>query len=138
MRCRQCTPVPEEVRRAAGLLEGRWTVSILWASVEGASRFNEFKQAVGEIPPRTLAQRLLELEDAGLRQLLEPGGERRGRHRPEHLAELVEARGARPGRVDDRERVPPPEEIGGAADLLGHWLAAAAAHVGSRLRSAFR
>jgi DNA-binding HxlR family transcriptional regulator len=43
MRCRQCTPVPEEVRRAAGL-----------------------KQAVGEIPPRTLAQRLLELEDAGL------------------------------------------------------------------------
>ena len=40
--------------------------SILWASVEGASRFNEFKQAVGEIPPRTLAQRLLELEDAGL------------------------------------------------------------------------
>ena len=59
-------PVPEEVRRAAGLLEGRWTVSILWASSEGASRFNELKQAVGEIPPRTLAQRLVELEDAGL------------------------------------------------------------------------
>jgi DNA-binding HxlR family transcriptional regulator len=65
-RCRTCQPVPEEVRRAAGLLERRWTVSILWASVEGASRFNEFKQAVGEIPPRTLAQRLLELEGAGL------------------------------------------------------------------------
>ena len=66
MRCRPCNPVPEEVRRAAGLLERRWTVSILWASVEGASRFNEFKQAVGEIPPRTLAQRLLELEGSGL------------------------------------------------------------------------
>ena len=65
-RCKSCAPVPEEVRRAAGLLERRWTVSILWASVEGASRFNEFKQAVGEIPPRTLAQRLLELERAGL------------------------------------------------------------------------
>ncbi|HEY1315772.1 MAG TPA: helix-turn-helix domain-containing protein [Gaiella sp.] len=65
-RCRSCPPVPEEVRRAAGLLERRWTVSILWASVEGASRFNEIKQAVGEIPPRTLAQRLLELENAGL------------------------------------------------------------------------
>ncbi len=65
-RCRPCAPVPEDVRRAAGLLEGRWTISILWASVEGASRFNEFKQAVGEIPPRTLAQRLLELEQAGL------------------------------------------------------------------------
>ena len=65
-RCRTCAPVPEEVRRAAGLLEGRWTVSILWASSEGASRFNELKQAVGEIPPRTLAQRLVELESAGL------------------------------------------------------------------------
>ena len=65
-RCKSCPPVPEEVRPAAGLLERRWTVSILWASVEGASRFNEFKQAVGEIPPRTLAQRLLELEGSGL------------------------------------------------------------------------
>jgi DNA-binding HxlR family transcriptional regulator len=65
-RCRRCTPVPEEVRRAAGLLERRWTVSILWASYEGASRFNEFRQAVGEIPPRTLAQRLVELEEAGV------------------------------------------------------------------------
>ena len=63
-RCRHCQPVPEGVRQAAGLLEGRWTVSILWASYEGASRFNEFKQAVGEIPPRTLAQRLVELEAA--------------------------------------------------------------------------
>ena len=58
--------MPEEVRRAAGLLERRWTVSILWASYEGASRFNEFRQSVGEIPPTTLAQRLVELEDAGL------------------------------------------------------------------------
>ena len=66
MRCRRRNPVPEEVRRAAGLLERRWVVSVLWASYEGATRFNEFKQAVGEIPPRTLAQRLLELEDAGL------------------------------------------------------------------------
>jgi DNA-binding HxlR family transcriptional regulator len=66
MRCRSCTPVPEEVRRAAGLLERRWVVSVLWASYEGAVRFNEFKQAVGAIPPRTLAQRLVELEDAGV------------------------------------------------------------------------
>ncbi|MDX6512226.1 MAG: HxlR-like helix-turn-helix, partial [Gaiellaceae bacterium] len=51
MRCRSCRPVPEEVRQAAGLLEGRWTVSILWASHDGAVRFNEFRQAVGAIPP---------------------------------------------------------------------------------------
>ncbi len=58
--------MPEEVRQAAGLLERRWTVSILWASYEGAARFNELKQAVGEIPPTTLAQRLVELEEAGV------------------------------------------------------------------------
>jgi DNA-binding HxlR family transcriptional regulator len=66
MRCRSCTPVPEEVRRVAVLLERRWVVSVLWASYEGATRFNEFKQALGTIPPGTLAQRLVELEEAGV------------------------------------------------------------------------
>ena len=66
MRCRDCKPVPEEVRQAAGLLERRWVVLVLWASYEGATRFNEFKQALGTIPPRTLAQRLVELEEAGV------------------------------------------------------------------------
>lgn len=65
-RCRPTDPVPDGVRRTAGLLERRWTVSILWASCEGASRFNEFRQAVGEIPPTTLTQRLTELEEAGV------------------------------------------------------------------------
>lgn len=41
-------------------------MSILWASIDGATRFNEFRQAVGRIPPRTLAQRLVELEEAGV------------------------------------------------------------------------
>jgi DNA-binding HxlR family transcriptional regulator len=66
MRCRACKPVPEEVRRVAVLLERRWVVSVLWASYEGATRFNEFRQAVGSIPPGTLAQRLVELEEAGV------------------------------------------------------------------------
>jgi DNA-binding HxlR family transcriptional regulator len=66
MRCRRCKPVPEEVRRVAVLLERRWIVSVLWASYEGATRFNEFKQALGSIPPGTLAQRLVELEEAGV------------------------------------------------------------------------
>ncbi len=58
--------MPEGVRRTAVLLERRWTVSILWASCEGVSRFNEFRRAVGEIPPTTLTQRLTELEEAGV------------------------------------------------------------------------
>jgi DNA-binding HxlR family transcriptional regulator len=58
--------MPEEVRRAADLLERRWTVSIIWASHEGAVRFGEFTQSLGSIPPATLATRLLELEEAGI------------------------------------------------------------------------
>jgi DNA-binding HxlR family transcriptional regulator len=66
MRCRSCPPLPEEIRRAATLLERRWTVSILYVSHEGAVRFNEFQQALGTIPPATLAQRLTDLEEAGV------------------------------------------------------------------------
>ena len=65
-RCRKCAPVPVEVRRAASLLERRWLLSILWAAHEGAVRYNEFLQALGRIPPRTLAARLAELEEAGI------------------------------------------------------------------------
>jgi DNA-binding HxlR family transcriptional regulator len=68
MRCRNCTPLPEDVRRAADLLERRWTVSILVASHEGALRFNEFLQMLGRIPPATLASRLTDLESAGVLQ----------------------------------------------------------------------
>ena len=51
----------------ADLLERRWLLSILWASAEGgAVRFNEFRQVLGPVPPRTLAQRLAELEEAGV------------------------------------------------------------------------
>jgi DNA-binding HxlR family transcriptional regulator len=58
--------MPEEVRRAADLLERRFAVSILWASSEGATRFGEFSQALGQVPPATLAARLSELEEAGV------------------------------------------------------------------------
>jgi DNA-binding HxlR family transcriptional regulator len=95
-RCRPCAPVPEEVRRAAGLLERRWTVSILWASTQGASRFNELRQAVGEIPPGTLAQRLVELERAGLleREVVDarpPRVEYRLTERGRHLKQVLDA-----------------------------------------------
>ena len=65
-RCRPCEPLPEEVRRAADLLERRWLLSILYVAHTGAVRFNEFRSALGTIPPRTLAVRLSELEQAGV------------------------------------------------------------------------
>jgi DNA-binding HxlR family transcriptional regulator len=63
----QGRPLPGEIARVAALLGRRWMLAILWAAAEeGAVRWNEFKQALEGIPPRTLAQRLAELEEAGV------------------------------------------------------------------------
>jgi DNA-binding HxlR family transcriptional regulator len=63
---RRCKPVPAEVRRAADLLERRWQLSIIYAALAGALRFNEFAEAIAGISPRMLSERLRELEAAGL------------------------------------------------------------------------
>jgi DNA-binding HxlR family transcriptional regulator len=66
MRCRRLDPIPEEVRTLADLLGRRWALSILYASIGGAERFNEFRTALDRVPPATLTARLTELVDAGL------------------------------------------------------------------------
>jgi DNA-binding HxlR family transcriptional regulator len=88
--------MPEEVRRAADLLERRWLLSILYAAHSGALRFNEFKQILGSVPSRTLAQRLTELEEVGVleRRVLPtrpPAAEYRLTQKGEELGQLVEA-----------------------------------------------
>src|SRR5262249_61846019 len=99
MRCTRRKPVPEEVRRAAALLERRWTLSILYASVDGATRFNEFRDALGRVPPATLTARLTELVEAG------PPG-RRGLHtRPPAVGAPLPPRGPP---VRPHRRAPPP------------------------------
>ena len=65
---RRCQPVPQEVRQAADLLERRWQISIIYAALTGALRFNEFADAVAGISPRMLSERLRDLEAAGLLQ----------------------------------------------------------------------
>jgi DNA-binding HxlR family transcriptional regulator len=65
-RCNPCEPLPAEVLHGADVLGRRWALALLYASHSGAVRFNEFRQALREVPPRTLAQRLTDLEDAGL------------------------------------------------------------------------
>ena len=151
MRCRSCEPLPEEVRRAADLLERRWTVSVIWASHAGAVRFGEFMQSLGSIPPATLTTRLTELEEAGILvratvdgrrprvehasfeqagadELVEARRQRRRRHAPERLLELVEPHGALDSRVEDRQRPAAFEEVRRAADLLGYRATPPAAH----------
>jgi DNA-binding HxlR family transcriptional regulator len=66
MRCRRCQPLPEEVRRAADLLGRRYALAIVYASRSGATRFNEFRQVLGPVPPTTLSARLDELAEAGV------------------------------------------------------------------------
>ncbi|HZQ80609.1 MAG TPA: helix-turn-helix domain-containing protein [Gaiellaceae bacterium] len=88
--------MPEEVRRLAGLLERRYSVSVIWASYEGAARFGEFAQSVGPVPPATLAARLTELEEEGIleRVLVEsrpPRAEYRLTPRGRQLAKLISA-----------------------------------------------
>jgi len=63
---RRCEPVPVEVRAAADLLERRWQLSIIYAALSGAMRFNEFAEAISGISPRMLSERLRDLESAGL------------------------------------------------------------------------
>src|SRR2546423_10574349 len=108
MRCRECRPLPEEVARAADLLGRRWVLAILWASSEaGAVRFNEFKQALETIPPRTLAARLMELEEAGI--LERRGPDTRPPRVEDPLTEIGPAGGKVPaGRASPFNTVSPP------------------------------
>jgi DNA-binding HxlR family transcriptional regulator len=62
----RCEPVPAEVRQTADLLERRWQLSVIYAALTGALRFNDFAEAVAGISPRMLSERLRDLETAGL------------------------------------------------------------------------
>ena len=88
-RCKRYDPVPEDVRRAADVLERRYAVSILYASHHGCTRFTEFRRALGAIPPDTLALRLSELESAGVlrREVRDT--------RPPHVEYVLTAEGRR-------------------------------------------
>lgn len=93
---RRCMPVPLEVRRTADLLERRWQLSIIYAALNGALRFSEFAEAIAGISPRMLAERLRDLERAGLVQRTvlptsPPTVEYRLTERGEKLAPIVEA-----------------------------------------------
>ncbi len=93
---RRCEPVPLEIRETASLLERRWQLSILYAALTGALRFNEFADAISGISPRMLSERLRDLEAAGLVQRTvipssPPTVEYRLTERGRQLAPLIEA-----------------------------------------------
>ena len=74
-------------------------ISVVWASLEGAVRFNVFRQAVQGVPPRTLTERLRELEAAGVLERCvvdasPPFAEYRLTERGRRLAPVLQALGA--------------------------------------------
>jgi DNA-binding HxlR family transcriptional regulator len=92
----RCQPGPRGVRQAADLLGRRWQLSIIYAALTGALRFNEFTEAVAGISPRMLSERLRDLEGAGLieRTVLPtspPTVEYRLTARGQQLAPVIEA-----------------------------------------------
>jgi DNA-binding HxlR family transcriptional regulator len=88
-RCRSCSPVPAQVRDAAGLLERRWTMATIYACSSGAVRFNEFRQSLPGVSPTTLSERLDQLEQAGVVERTLVAG------RPPHSEYRLTARGQR-------------------------------------------
>lgn len=91
--------MPEEVRHLAGLLERRFSISVIWASAQGITRFNEYAQALQPVAPGTLTARLTDLAQAGIlsRVLIDdrpPRVEYRLTQRGERIAAAIARLGA--------------------------------------------
>lgn len=54
------------VERTLKVIGSRWTPLILRDLLTGTKRFGELKRSLGQISPKTLSQRLRELETQGL------------------------------------------------------------------------
>jgi DNA-binding HxlR family transcriptional regulator len=65
-RCRARPPVCHRYQRAAELLGRRWSAAVIRAAMDGPARFTEIRGSVEGLSARLLAERLRELEAAGL------------------------------------------------------------------------
>lgn len=54
------------IKRAAEIIEGKWTTLIIRELLKGKKRYSEMQQALAGISPKILAQRLRFLEERGL------------------------------------------------------------------------
>ena len=88
-RCRNCDPLPSQLRAVADLLERRWTLGTIYACSSGAVRFNEFRQSLPGVSPTTLSERLDQLEQAGIVERELVAG------RPPHAEYRLTAKGKR-------------------------------------------
>ncbi|MDP4093275.1 MAG: helix-turn-helix domain-containing protein [Bacillota bacterium] len=56
------------IEKALAVLGGKWTFLILRDLFDGKKRFGELKKSLSGISPKTLSERLKELEDKGILQ----------------------------------------------------------------------
>ena len=61
-----CPPLNSKLMHALGLLQEKWTLFIVSALLQGPTGFNEMGRNAGRVNSTTLAQRLANLEQAGL------------------------------------------------------------------------
>ena len=59
---------------AAELIGRRWSAAVIRVALDGPARFSDFRDAVDGLSARLLAQRLRELEAAGIISRQPPGG----------------------------------------------------------------
>lgn len=61
-----CTDDSCPVARAVAVLDGKWTILVVRDLLRGTRRFGELRDSLTGISPKTLTDRLRELEEAGL------------------------------------------------------------------------
>ena len=71
--CRKRPPVCQRYQRAAELIGRRWSAAVIRATMEGPARFTEIRTSVDGLSARLLAERLRELEEAGVMERRELG-----------------------------------------------------------------
>ena len=54
------------VARAVAVLDGKWTMLVIRDLLDGTRRFGELRRSLAGISPKTLTDRLRELEESGL------------------------------------------------------------------------
>ena len=73
-RCVRRAPVCSRYQRTAELLGRRWSAAVLRVALDGPVRFTEIRSSVDGLSARLLAERLRELESAGLVERREQAG----------------------------------------------------------------
>ncbi|SHF53383.1 transcriptional regulator, HxlR family [Caldanaerobius fijiensis DSM 17918] len=61
-----CQGIECSIEKALSILEGKWTFLIIKNLFDGKKRFGELRKSLDGISPKTLSQRLKELEQKGI------------------------------------------------------------------------